>query len=201
MNDKSLLQRTWDFLGIPFRLIFFDQKWLPYFGWTTLEEERLKAVLPYIKGRLLDIGAGSNNLVKRYGKGFGVDVHDWGGGVIVVEDTSHLPFDEQSFDTITFIACLNHIPYRQAVLEEARRLLKPDGQLIITMINPFFGDIGHVIWWYGEDRHRGGMEEGEVGGLWKKELVKMCQDAGFDLHVHQRFVYYMNNLYIFRLRV
>lgn len=57
-----------------------DQKWLPRFGWTTLEEERLNAVLPHVHGRLLDIGAGPNTLVKRYGNGIGVDVHT---GVVV----------------------------------------------------------------------------------------------------------------------
>lgn len=197
--NKSFLQTGWDFIGIPFRLALFDQNWLPRFGWTTLEEERLSAVLPYLKGQLLDIGAGSNNLVKRYGKGIGVDIHDWGGGALVVENTSHLPFENETFDTITFVACLNHIPYRQAVLQEAKRLIKPDGRLIITMINPLLGDIGHTIWWYGEDRHRGGMEEGEVGGLWKKDIIQMCEDAGFCLQLHRRFVYGMNNLYLFEV--
>jgi asparagine synthetase B (glutamine-hydrolysing) len=55
MNQKSFLRSTWDFMGIPFRLVLFDQKWLPKFGWTTLEEERLNALLPYVKGYLLDI--------------------------------------------------------------------------------------------------------------------------------------------------
>ena len=31
------------------------------------------------------------------------------------------------------------------------------------MINPILGYIGHELWWYSEDKHRGGMEEGEVG--------------------------------------
>jgi SAM-dependent methyltransferase len=197
---KTVLQALWDGLGIPFRLAFFDQAWLPQFGWTTLEEERLSAVLPYIRGRLLDIGAGPNTLVKRYGDGVGVDVHDWGGGALVVEDTSRLPFVDQEFDTITLIACLNHIPYRQAMLHEARRLVQPGGQLIITMINPILGDIGHAIWWYGEDKHRGGMQAGEVGGLWTRQIVPMCQAAGFSLQTHRRFVYGMNHLYIFEPR-
>ena len=197
LRKKSLLQSTWDFLGIPFRLALFDQAWLPRFGWTTLEEERLQAVLPYVRGQLLDVGAGYNTLVKQYGNGVGVEVFDWGGGALVVEDTSRLPFADQSFDTITFIACLNHIPYRQAVLHEARRLIKPEGRLIITMINPLLGDLGHAIWWYSEDKHRGGMQAGEVGGLWTRQIVHMCQAAGFSLQTHRRFVYGMNHLYVF----
>jgi SAM-dependent methyltransferase len=199
MNQKTLFQVTWDFIGIPFRMLLFDQKWLPYFRWTTFEVERVNTVLPYLHGRLLDIGAGPNTLVKHYSNGVGVDVYDWGGGALVVEDTSRLPFDDHSFDTITFLACLNHIPYRQAVLHEARRLIKSDGQLLITMIDPILGKFGHAIWWYSEDKQRGGMKEGEVGGLWKREILKLCKNAGFRLKHHRRFVYGMNNLYLFEV--
>lgn len=79
MRRKTLLQAIWDGVGIPFRLVLFDQMWLPYFGWTTLEEERLAVVLPFVRGRLLDIGAGPNTRVKQYGKGAGMGVYDWGG--------------------------------------------------------------------------------------------------------------------------
>jgi SAM-dependent methyltransferase len=186
-------------VGLPFRLVLFDQKWLPRFGWTTLEEERLNAVFGSLHGRLLDIGCGPNTLVRRYGNGIGVDVYDWGGGSLIVEDSSRLPFADHTFDTITFIASLNHIPNRRAALREARRLIKPDGQLLITMINPILGAIGHAIWWYSEDKQRGGMGEGEVGGLWKHEIVQMCETAGFQLRLHRRFVYSMNNLYLFEV--
>ena len=139
------MKSLWDFIGIPFRMVLFDQAWLSFFRWTTFEEERLNFVLPHIQGKLLDIGAGRNALVKRYGNGIGVDVFDWGGGAMVVQDTYNLPFENDSFDTITFIACLNHIPNREAVLREARRLIKPSGRIIITMINPILGKIGHAI--------------------------------------------------------
>lgn len=199
LTNKTIPQAVWDFIGIPFRLVLFDQAWLPRFGWTTLEEERIEAVLPHIRGRLLDVGAGTNTLVNRYGDGVGVDIFDWGGGALVVEDTSALPFEDESFDTITYLACLNHIPYREAALREARRLIKPDGQIIITMISPFLGDIGHAIWWYSEDKHRGGMLPGEVGGLRQDEVIRLCESARFSLEHHQRFVYRMNNLYVFRV--
>lgn len=197
VRRKSFLQAIWDLVGVPFRLVLFDQKWLPYFGWTTLEEERLAAVLPHIQGRLLDIGAGPNTLVKRYGNGVGIDVHDWGGGATIVEDTSRLPFEDGSFDTVAFVACLNHIPYREAVLREAKRLLKPGGRLIITMINPLLGGIGHAIWWYSEDKQRGGMAEGEVGGMWTRDILRLCGGAGFQLEVRKRFLFRLNNLYVF----
>lgn len=193
---KPVAQCLWDFLGIPFRLLLCDQKWLPRLGWTTLEEERVNAVLPHVRGRLLDVGAGANTLVKRYGNGVGVDVFDWGGGALVVEDSSKLPFPDKEFDTVTFLACLNHIPYREAALREAHRLLRDDGLLLITMINPVLGYIGHkIFWWYSEDKVRG-MQPGEVDGLWSSELTELCGRAGFDVVEHKTFVYGLNHLYV-----
>jgi SAM-dependent methyltransferase len=196
-RPKSVGQIVWDAIGIPARLVLFPPEWLERCGWTTLEDERMRHVLPEVHGRLLDIGAGPNTLVKLHGQGSGVDVHDWGGGAMVVEDTAVLPFEDRSFDTITFIACLNHIPNRQAVLHEARRLLAPGGRVVLTMINPLLGDIGHAIWWYSEDKQRGGMRPGEVGGLWTRDIVEMSAKAGLRLDHHHRFVYGMNHLYVF----
>ncbi len=198
IKKKNLLQSFWDFIGIPFRFVLFDQKWLPKFGWTTLEEERIQKVLPLVSGRLLDIGAGPNTLVKTYRNGVGIDVFDWGGGALVVQDTADLPFEDKSFDTITFIACLNHIPNRLEVLKEARRLLKPDGKVIITMIDPILGNIGHAIWWYSEDKQRGGMKAGELGGMWTKDIASICSEAGFTLKAHKKFQCGLNHLYLLK---
>jgi SAM-dependent methyltransferase len=195
---KSPSQAVWDLVGAPFRLLLFDQKWLPRFGWTTLEEERLAAVWPHLRGRVIDIGAGPNTLIRRYGQGVGIDVVDWGGGTLVVEDSSRLPFADAAFETVTLIACLNHIPYREETLREARRLLSSDGRLIITMINPLLGGIGHALWWYSEDKHRGGMQEGEVGGMWVRDIVNLCASSRFALERHDRFVYWLNHLLVFR---
>ena len=196
-QEKSFRQSVWDAIGIPARLVLFPPEWLERCGWTTLEDERMMQVLPEVRGRLLDIGAGPNTLVRLHGNGAGVDVHDWGGGAIVVENTANLPFADASFDTITLIACLNHIPNRQDVLREARRLLAPGGRVVMTMINPWLGGIGHAIWWYSEDKQRGGMLPGEVGGLWTRDIVAMCAAAGLHLEQHRRFVYGMNHLYVF----
>ena len=98
---------------------------------------------------------------------------------------------------VAFIACINHIPNRVDVLKEAKRVLRPGGKIVLTMIDPILGGIGHAIWWWGEHNHRGGMEEGEVGGMWTKSIVKNCADAGFKLVKHRKFVYGMNNVYVF----
>lgn len=196
---KSLRQQLWDLVGAPLRMVLLPDDASTRLGWTSLEEERLRAVLPVLRGRLLDIGAGRNTLVRRYGalggEAVGVDVHDWGGGALVVEDSSQLPFADASFDTVAFVACLNHIPDRAGVLREAYRVLRPCGRVVVTMIDPVLGEVGHRLWWYGEDKHRE-TQPGEVGGLWARDVIDLLERAGFRLVRHARFVYRLNQLFV-----
>ena len=196
LSPRPLARRAWDLLGIPLRFTLLPDIWSKRLGWSSLEEERLRAVLPCIRGRLLDVGCGTNNLMRSYGgEGVGVDVHDFGGGGLIVSDTRHLPMPDASFDTVTFIACLNHIPYRLEALQEAYRVLRPGGRLIATMIGRLLGDVGHAIWWYSEEKHRGGMVEGETGGLNPSEIHALLAETGFDNVRHTRFCYGLNSLY------
>lgn len=171
-------------------------------GLKLLEKIRIMVTLPYIEGKLLDIGCGYNNLVKNYkGKGVGVDVYNWPGVDILVKNTSQMDFfKKQSFDTVTFIACLNHIPYRKQVLEEANRLLIPGGRLIITMISSLVGNFWHKIaeplW--GEKKHGRKAKSGERGGLDEKELIQLIERAGFTLEKKEKFLLGLNNLYLAR---
>lgn len=194
LQPKSLRQHIYDFFGSPLRMILLPDKVSRKLGLTSLQDERIRAVLQLITGKLLDIGAGDNLLVNIYGNGTGVDVFDFGGGAMIVEDTRQLPFEDESFETITFLACLNHIPYRQEVLTEAFRLLKPGGKVIATMISPLLGTIGHKIWWYSEEKHRG-MADGEEMGISREEMFRLLENAGFTNIQEQSFLYNMNHLY------
>ena len=158
---------------------------------------RIKIVMPHIKGELLDIGCGTNKLVKKYGSGTGVDVFQFGDADLIVKDTSQLPFKNESFDTITIIATLNHIPNRNAVLKETHRMLKPTGQLIITMIPPGISKIWHFIrspW--DRDQHERGMKDGEVYGITNKQITKILGQTGFNITQKQNFMFGINKLFI-----
>jgi SAM-dependent methyltransferase len=206
-RHKGFLRRVFlDFVFAPFRFTGISESWsiLRKLGLTTLEEERVKAILPYTSGRLLDIGCGNNLLTKEYdpeGKsGVGVDVYDYGGGAMIVDNSSALPFPDSSFDTIVFAANLNHIPYRLDTLKEAYRLIKNGGKVIITMINPLIGFLIHKVW---ELRKQGldyqrGMQEDELYGLWSAQVIELSKAAGFHLLKHTRFDYGFNHLYVFR---
>src|SRR5579864_743002 len=81
---------------------------------TTNQQIRTGMVLAKVRGRVLDIGCGENKLIQQIraagGTGIGVDVYPWPNVDQIVEDAAALPFADRSFDTITFIACINHIP-------------------------------------------------------------------------------------------
>ncbi len=162
-----------------------------------LFRERVRVVLPYISGKLLDIGCGTNKLVKQYGHGVGVDVYQFGGADLIVEDTSKLPFESGEFNTVAILAALNHIPNRDEVLIEARRVLAPNGVLVLTMIPPTLSRVWHFIrkpW--DRDQHERGMHEHEVYGFSRIEMRKMIERAGFKIQKEASFMLGVNTLYV-----
>jgi SAM-dependent methyltransferase len=165
-----------------------------------LAERRIAAVLPHIRGRLLDLGCGSNRLVRRYANGVGVDVHPWPGVDVIVRDSSALFWDSQSFDTITLVAALNHIPNRKAVLEECRRILRPGGRVVATMLTPVPSRIWHWLRlpWDADQRERG-MKPGEVYGFTPAEMRELFESSGFTLTFTRRFMLGLNRVYVFSL--
>lgn len=168
----------------------------------TNEEERSYRTLTEYRGRALDIGCGSNRIIKSYraagNQGMGVDVYGWDGPDLIVEDTSRLPYDSNSMDTISFVACLNHIPNRVAVLKESRRILKPDGRVLITNLTPIISRTWHRVAFWDADQHERGMKEGEVFGFNDRELREMLDKAGFTFVKRIGFMWGLNHLYVFR---
>jgi SAM-dependent methyltransferase len=163
-----------------------------------LAKRRLKAVLPHVSGRLLDVGCGSNQLVRHYANGVGVDVHPWAGADVVVSDTASLGWESGSFDTITIVAALNHIPNRAAVLNECRRVLRPGGRVVITMLTPRTSRIWHWLRapWDADQRDRG-MKPGEVYGFTAAEVLELFRRAGFTLLSQEPFMLGLNRVYVF----
>ena len=207
-RPKTLLQGIWDFVGAPLRMALLPDAQSERLHLTSLRAERIAMVLPKLRGRVLDIGAGDNMLLTLYraqasagrdapiaGESVGIDVVDWGGGCIVVPNCRHLPFPDLSFDTVSFVACLNHIPERQEALREALRVLKPGGRLVVTMISKLIGDVGHAIWWYSEDKHRE-VAEGEVMGMNVNDVENAIKLAGFTQLERTSFVYRLNHLFM-----
>ncbi len=121
---------------------------------------------------------------------------------------SQFPFEDSTFDSVTFIANINHIPESQRDIEltEAYRVLKPGGNIIVTMGNPLAEILAHKVVMiydklfgtnYDMDSERG-MEEGEEYYLTNTEIKERLTRASFRIIVKKYFVtqWGLNHLFI-----
>ena len=142
-------------------------------GLSSLASERYDFVSREVIGYCLDVGCGKNNrFVVEYlrGNGIGIDIYPYEGLTEehLVDDLSTFSFEDETFNSITFIANLSHIPKSQRDQEfsEAYRVLKPNGNIIATMGNPLAEILTHkVVWFYDrvfKTNFRYGLAKGDV---------------------------------------
>lgn len=208
---RSLRQKILDFFTFPIRAfaLHYKDRW----GLSCLATERFDFVATEAKGFCLDIGCGPyNRFIKEFvkGNGIGIDVYKYEGlnNDNILEDMTHLPFDSEAFDTVTFIANINHVPMpdRDAELAEAFRCLKPGGIIIVTMGNPIVEVLVHKVILL-SDRFLGtgfdidserGMGAEEAYYLTDREIVKRLHSAGFN-NLRKKYFWtqwFMNHMFI-----
>jgi len=147
---RTRLQKILDFATFPVRalLLFGGDRW----GLSSLSTERFDYAASRVRGYCLDVGCGRHNrFVTEHlgGHGEGIDVYAYEGlsEKQVFPDLSTFPFPDATFETVTFLANINHIPesLRDVELGEAVRVLKPGGVVIVTMGNPVAEILVHKI--------------------------------------------------------
>ncbi|HST07849.1 MAG TPA: methyltransferase domain-containing protein [Gemmatimonadaceae bacterium] len=162
-----------------------------------LEPWRHRVVLPFIRGQFLDLACGYNNLTRAHGSGVGADVFPWEGIQVRIGDAANLPFRDSSFDTVSVVAALNHIPNREGTLREVIRVLRPRGLFLATMIGPWTGHLAHQFFRH-DEAQRGGMREGELHGISPSGMRALLRRAGFELVREVPFQLRLNRLYVAR---
>jgi SAM-dependent methyltransferase len=147
---RATTQRTTDFVTFPLRAVTLFH--VDRFGLSSLASERFDYVAREVTGYCLDVGCGRHNrFVTEYlgGNGEGIDVFAYEGlsDDNVVSDLTHFPYDDNLFDSVTFIANLNHVPKpdRDPELAEAFRVLKPGGNIIVTTGHPVAEILVHKV--------------------------------------------------------
>lgn len=186
-------------MSLPLRL-FLPHGFTSRIGLKSIRDERNEIVLKFAKGRLLDIGCGPNILVKKYGNdSVGIDVFDFNGGALIIEDASELPFKENTFDTVAFVASFNHIPNREEVITEVDRILKSYGRVIITNLEPIIGKVRHRMFWIDKIEEGREKKEGEEEGLKSEYIMNLLIECGFELMKKMKFQF-LNNIYVFERR-
>jgi len=177
--------KSFNFIFLPLKFIL-SHELLRKLGISSLEDERHGIVIKHCKGRMIDVGCGDNQLVRKYGNGIGIDVYNSGQDVVVFKDI--FPFKDKTFDTAVFTGSLNYIKDQAKSLQEAHRVLKNNGILLITMINPIVGYFRHKLAWW---------DNGKCKDIWNKKLIIIVEKQGFKFEKRIRFILGLNNLYIF----
>jgi SAM-dependent methyltransferase len=105
---------------------------------------------------ILDVGCGAGNMfhhLRRYGRVHGIELdarpvkiaQSRGYDVRQADASRAIPFDDSSFDLVTALDVIEHAEDDEAILREARRVLKPGGYLLVT--SPAF----QWLWSYNDD--------------------------------------------------
>ncbi len=200
IKQRSRSQKIKDAIFFPFRVLLLVDR--DRWGFTSLKSERFDYCAREVQGYCLDVGCGRHNLfIREYlgGNGKGIDSFPYEGlgPDELVDDLTHFSFPDDTFDSISFIANLSHIPEssRETELAEAYRVLKPGGNIIISMGEPLTEVFAHKqVQLY--DRFLGtnydvdtirGMHEEEAYYLTRKEIMDRLTQAGFGNIRKKRF--------------
>jgi len=121
-------------------------------------------VAPHLppQARLLDVACGDGQALLAYGevgcRGVGIELSArrlalcrvQGLTVVRADMTTTLPFALESFDVVSLISALEHIPAPEPFLCEVARVLRPGGVVIVQIPNPHFPvDLHYLLPLYG----------------------------------------------------
>lgn len=111
-----------------------------------IKRDRLRREIKKLKGSILDLGCGSgeyslimskkkNNLVTALDIVMSPEFEKINSKNIkkIISDAHNLPFEDNSFDACLIADVLEHVKDSGTILSEVRRVLKPDGILVINM--------------------------------------------------------------------
>jgi ubiquinone/menaquinone biosynthesis C-methylase UbiE len=135
--------------------------------WPTLEEE-LGDYRQYLKGKVLNAGAGDRDLSPFVdGELFNQDLpHGWHNENIQIHSPLHeIPVEDEFFDVVFCNAVLEHVENPVEIVEEFRRVLKKGGHLYLCV--PFM-----------QPEH---LDPGDFQRYTQDGLKKLVTDRGFDV--------------------
>lgn len=204
--DIPIFKRLTNLLLFPYRCLFRFHGFGSFI--MSMEEERMVRVAKYCLGKVLDVGCGPYNkfINNVYPNGIGIDFFPYDGVELIHDDPINLPFDDESFDTITLIAVGGHIPknLRKHEFKELSRVLKQGGRLIMTEGEPVTQYLHHK-WVFFLDKVFGtnidvdterGMDEGEEYCMPHKEILSLFEESGLTFIKRERFQWGLNNVFV-----
>jgi 2-polyprenyl-3-methyl-5-hydroxy-6-metoxy-1,4-benzoquinol methylase len=174
---------------------------------------RLRRVGKHLPDRAaaLDVGCYDGSLFSRYAStislGVGIDpliaAPSQNGRFRFIADTfpsDALGHTNGTFDVITFIAVLEHVPTDDLPVwrDACESLLRPGGLVIATIPSPAVDTILHGLMRVGLVE---GMSVHEHHGVDPRSIAAVLSSGSLREIAHQRFEFRLNNLYVFRKQV
>lgn len=167
-----------------------------------LRKQRINMACPYIKGRILDYGCGVGVLSEKCHPDsyLGVDMDEESLGIAfkrypAFRFANTLPEDEK-FDVIILLAVIEHLTNLESSLKELKKMLVPDGQIIVTTPLPmikYVHFLGSRIGLFSL-----GANEDHEHFFELNSMKKLATKAGLDVLEYKRFLFGMNQLFILR---
>ena len=162
----------------------FDGKFVKVMYQSLLEELEKEE-----EGKLLDIGCGNGNILCKLVNGkrqlFGIDLSEnmveesskkiGRDAEIKVADAEHIPYKDNTFDTLVCNASFHHYPHPEEALREMKRVLKNEGRLLIGegyAIQPFRALLNFSFRF---------SDSGDFHSYGKQELIRMLKANGFNI--------------------
>lgn len=101
-------------------------------------EREISPYLKYINGKVLNAGSG-NRKMSLGDECINVDIIPEYQPDVLADLNDILPFEDNSFDTVFSVACLEHVPRPWFTIKELYRVTKPNGYVIlcIPFMQPF----------------------------------------------------------------
>ena len=135
----------------------------PSYVWRSGQDRRLAMIEQYapLEGtRVLDIGCGIGTYVDKMGPqsaaAFGIDIDEARireahqvSSRVCVSTSERLPFPEAFFDRVILNEVLEHVDDDELTVQEAYRVLKPGGRLVIFAPNRLYPFETHGVIWKG----------------------------------------------------
>lgn len=169
-----------------------------------LREQRIKAVLPYLSGKVLDIGCGSGAMANyvpsnRY---VGVDIDKY--SIAIAKATypgykflNDLPNPAQKFDTIIALALIEHLddPGSFFCYLKERMISSEHSKIVITTPNPVFHRLHKIgarlgiFSKHASDEHKAFLN--------KNNLAAFAKQSGLSIQKYHYFLFSANQLVIF----
>jgi 2-polyprenyl-3-methyl-5-hydroxy-6-metoxy-1,4-benzoquinol methylase len=165
-----------------------------------LRKKRFEVVLPYLHGKILDIGCGVGALSEFISTDlyFGVDIDDESLETArnkYPENRFEKKYPENlQFDTIVLVAVIEHIKTKHSFLEDLKSMLAPNGRIVLTTPHPSAEKVHSLGSKIGLFSSAANQEHDQL--LNYDSIEKIVTQTGLIISKYKRFLFGANQLFV-----